>query len=110
MAKSNLKTKKSKSIKKTLMDITQQDIEEQPSPKLIFRDNITSHYLSPNYSLEAPHGQETMMLVAQEVSWLLMQLFDKKLEVLHISINSAMALSTTNVEVENRLILWKCNL
>lgn len=81
-----------------------------------------------DYTSDTPSGEDTMSLdlsprsnprpepestnlqatlVAQEVSKMLMPLYDKRLEILHTSINSALTQITSNAqritEVENRL-------
>lgn len=84
-------------------------MEDSPSPERFIRDDITPPRLSPNYSPELLPEPDilTAATVAQEVSRLLMPMFDKRLETLHTSINSALTQITTNaekiVDLENRV-------
>lgn len=80
------------------------------SPELIDREDITPPNLSPPHSaLSSPESvPDQATTVAQEVSRLLLPLFDKRLDMLHASINSALAQITTNaqkiVDLETRVV------
>lgn len=109
MAKSTPRNKKDKPSAKPAVDPNLADLEEHATPELLSRDDITPPNLSPCYSPETLPETEGINAtsVAQEVSRLLMPLFDKRLDVLHTSINSALSLITTNAqkisELKNRV-------
>lgn len=78
------------------------------SPELLTDGDITPPHLTPCRSPSSPVHTDSLQAatVAQEVSRLLLPLIDKRLDVLHTSITSALALITTNTkkitELENR--------
>lgn len=89
------------------------------SPELIVREDLTPPTLSPPHSaLSSPESvPDQATTVAQEVSRILLPLFDKRLYMLHASINAALAQITTNAQkmtwrlecwpVKALLQLWK---
>lgn len=71
-----------------------------PSPELLTGGEITPPHLTLHYGPPSPSAVDPTQAttVAQEVSLLLLSLFDKRFDVLQASINSALAQITSNAQ------------